>query len=236
MTQRALLRFVAVYTPAMLDDPKLAREEMVQRGALETIRDEPIPVLVDHDPDRRVGTVRELYIAPDVVAGLVQEWYFASVELDAPPGWLKRNGGVSWACRSLQAQDVRGSTRLLRGLIDEVSVLSPSVRRAEGRAAVAWVGEREVSSAAGPSADRSAAGEEVIYHEPVLVRRYYSTPIVVHDGALRREPVERLAGHLPRTGCVSGGGAGRAAQRGPWLRPLQRTAGSSDRRRKSAED
>lgn len=166
----ALLRFAPVFDPRIIDDPRLARQTMVQRGALETIkRDQEIPVVVDHDMSRRIGTVREIFVAPDVTGGVVREWHFASCELSDPPGWLKRNGGVSWAWIPLQEQDVNGTTRLLRGLIDEISVLTPSAKPAEPCARVAWVGEE-------PSAPR----EEVIYHPPgQLVRRYYETAITV---------------------------------------------------------
>jgi hypothetical protein len=160
----ALLRFAPAYDSRIVTDPKFARTLMVQRGALEQInRDQPIPVLVDHDMSRQVGTVREIFVAPDITyGGVVQDWYFASVEIAEPPGWLKFNGGVSWSHVPLRTQDVNGSTRLLRGIISEVSVLSPSVKPAEGFACVAWVGEKE----------RASSREQVIVHEPgVLVRR-----------------------------------------------------------------
>jgi hypothetical protein len=117
----ALLRFTPVFDPRIIEDPSLARELMVQRGALRDRikRDQPIPVVVDHDESRPVGYVRELFVASDVAGGIVQDWYFASVELDAAPGWLKRNGGVSWSHVALRAQNVNGATRLLRGIIRE---------------------------------------------------------------------------------------------------------------------
>ena len=168
MSVSALLRFTPVFTCAILDDPKLARSLMVQRGALERVkRDEPIPVLVDHLAERQVGTVREIFIAPDVVGGVVQDWYMASVELPDPPGWLKRNGGVSWSYNKLQTQDVNGSTRLLRGIIHEVSILSPSVEPAEPRARVAWVGE---SPAARTTSTRAAG--EVFYGDGTTITRH----------------------------------------------------------------
>ena len=117
---------------------------MVQRGALETVgRDQAIPVLVDpvlvdHDPSREVGYVLETFVAPDYKGG---DWYWASVEITDPPGWLKRNGGVSWSHNPLRELDVDGTTRLLRGIIHEVSILSPNVKPAEPRARVEWIGE-----------------------------------------------------------------------------------------------
>jgi len=50
------------WTTRVVEDPKLVRELMVERGALERLKlSEPIPVLVDHDQDRQVGTVREVF-------------------------------------------------------------------------------------------------------------------------------------------------------------------------------
>ncbi len=69
------------------------------------------------------------------------DWYWASVEITDPPGWLKRNGGVSWSHNSLRELDVDGTTRLLRGITHEVSILSPTVKPAEPRARVEWIGE-----------------------------------------------------------------------------------------------
>jgi hypothetical protein len=64
--------------------------------------------------------------------------------------------------KALQTQDVKGSLRLLRALITEVSVLSPSAAPAESLARVCLVGE--ASSPAARSSDRLVAGDEVIRH------------------------------------------------------------------------
>lgn len=125
-----------------------------------------------------VGTVREIFEAPDSGGG---DWYWASVELTYPPGWLKRNGGVSWSHNALQTQDVNGTTRLLRGLITEVSILSPSVEPAEPRARVAWIGESQRASAAGPSSDRPVAGE-VIYGDGRTITRYFDNAVLAVGG------------------------------------------------------
>jgi hypothetical protein len=171
MSVAAVLRFTPVYDPRILEVQGLARDVMVQRGALEKIGDdETTRVLVNHDPGRQVGTVREIYIAPTVDGGVVRDWYFASVRLDDPPDWLARHGAVSWGYKALQTQDVKGSLRLLRALITEVSILSPSTAPAESLARVCLVGETS-SPAARPS-DRLAAGDEVIRHpQGVLLRR-----------------------------------------------------------------
>ena len=173
---RAVLRFAPVYDPRILEVPGLARDLMVQPGALETVGlDEATPVVIDHDMDRQVGTVREIYIAPSVDAGHVPEWFYASCDFEGPPGWLRAGGGVSWSHIPLRTQDVNGTTRLLRGVIKEISILTPSTRPAEGLAQVAWIG----SPAASTTSDRAVAGE-VIYGKPgERIVRYFKTPITV---------------------------------------------------------
>ena len=180
MSVSALFRLVPVYDARIINDPKLARSFMVQRGAFEMIsRDGEIPVVVDHADEREeanvIGRVRELYIAPDVTGGVARDWYFASAELTDAPGWLKRNSGVSWSHIPLRTQDVNGTTRLLRGVITEVSVLSPSVRPAESMARVVLVR----SPAALPTSDRAVAGEVIYTPHGKPLRRYFETEIRV---------------------------------------------------------
>ena len=179
----ALLRFAPVYDPRMVDDSELGRDLMVQRGALkEPLKlGEKIPVVVDHDDSRQVGTVREIFIAPDVNGGVVQDWYFASVELTEPaPGWLKRNGGVSWSHYALRTQEIGETTRLLRGLIKEISILTPSTQPAEAFARVVWFGD--------PVTKRSVPAGDVIVHPPggVLVRRNIGRVLAVGGRPLAR--------------------------------------------------
>lgn len=149
---KALLRFTPVFDPRMLDDPKLARHRMVQRGALEQANpNEPIPVVIDHDRGRRIGTVREIFTAPDVAGGVVQDWYFAAVDLtDAAHGWVKRGGAVSWKHIPLREQAVGETTRLLRGIVREVSILAPGTEPAEPLARVVLF-ERSSSLALPPA-------------------------------------------------------------------------------------
>jgi hypothetical protein len=189
VSRPALLRFAPVFDARIVDDPKLARSVMVEgAGALDRVsRHEPLPVLVDHD--REVGRVRDIFAAPHTDG---RRWLFASVELDECPTWLKRDGGVSWSYRVLFDQDVRGTQRLLRAIIDEVTLVSPGFVPVEPLARVAWVGEPEPSPAA--TADR-AAGGEVLYGDGKLVRRYFPNAVVAVGGV----PVQR-SGHMQRVG------------------------------------
>lgn len=184
MSFSALLRFAPVYDGSrILTEPRLVRKLMVERGALEKVkREEPIPVVIDHDPERQVGTVREIFIAPDVsYGGVVADWYHASVELTDAPGWLKRNGGVSWSYGALRTREtlppeVGESTVLARGFIHEVSILTPSTKPAEPLACVVWFGEERSS--------RAVAGE-VIYGGRAVIRRNTGTVLAVGGKPLR---------------------------------------------------
>lgn len=186
----AILRFAPVWTSKALDEPRLVRELMVDRQALHPVRlSEPIPVVVDHDMDRQVGTVRELAVRDEVMSGspvYLAPWWFAHVEISDPPSWLKRGGAVSWCRNSLwewEPTDVE-TTVLRQGLIREVSILSPSVEPAEPLARVMWVSD-ERSPAVVRASDRPAAG--VVYYgdRGKTLRREFKTPITIRDGSGR---------------------------------------------------
>ena len=155
-----LLRFTPAYDPHVLvHRPELARDLMVDRVGLRTLPGkELIPVVVDHNMDRRVGVVREMFTDMDTDA---RRWNFASVTLDPnPPEWLKRGTAVSWSYKVFgQREAFWGSkTKHITGaFIEEISVLLFK-KPAEPLARVLWI-DRE-SPAASPTSD--SAGE-VIY-------------------------------------------------------------------------
>jgi hypothetical protein len=160
----------------MHDDPRLVRELMVlRRDALHQVKlFEPIPVVVDHDMERKVGTVRPINVFDDVVQGaLVALWYFAHCDITDPPGWLERGGGVSWCHNKLSTWEPTGvkTTVLASALVHEISILTPATEPAEPLACVSWVGEIEPKTPAMvPTSDRAVAGE-VIYGTGELIRR-----------------------------------------------------------------
>ena len=128
MTHTAVLRFVPAYDSRhLVDDPTGAPALMVGRDAFHKVkRDEPTPVFVDHDDSDVVGHVRDMWVHDDVDYGTrVRAWWFASVDLDDPPGWLKRGASVSWGFKHLHSYDVAGTTVLVSCLLDEISILSP---------------------------------------------------------------------------------------------------------------
>ena len=97
--------------------------------------------------------MNELFEHPDT-DGL---WLAASCTVSDPPEWLKRGTGASVSFIDLHRQSIDGWERVLRGIVREVFVLSPSVEPAEPQARVCWLGEE--------SPDRAATGE-VIYGRP----------------------------------------------------------------------
>lgn len=134
--RRLLIRLVPVMTKSELMTPETGRRSMLQSGALIPLSLET-PLVIDHDEDRRVGRVLEFYEADDSGGG---RWTWARCEVTDAPGWLRRGGGCSWGYHVLQEQAMPGGwTRVLRAVIREVSILSPSVEPAEPRARVWWL-------------------------------------------------------------------------------------------------
>ncbi len=144
MNVSALLRFVPAYdTRHFVDDPSGAPELVVSTDTKRSRRSSssmPTPIVVDHDLDRVVGHVRNLYVAEDVDYGTrVRKWWFASCEISDAPGWLKRGGGVSWSWNPLHTREVGETTVVARCLLKEISLLTPSTRPAEPLAPVRLV-------------------------------------------------------------------------------------------------
>ena len=166
----AILRFAPVFTPKLVGDERLIRDYMVERGALKPLTlARPIPVLVNHDESRQIGTVRTLAVYDELLFGtLVAPYYVAHVDITEPTA-MKRGDGVSWGYNVLHELEIAG-TRLIRSaIIREVSVLTPGVKPAEPFARVCWVGEHEAPSPAAV-ADRAVAGE-VFYGDGRTITR-----------------------------------------------------------------
>ena len=147
-----------------------------QRGALRLMPGSlETPVVIDHDTSRRVGFVRQLFEHPEVH----DVWLSALVTITDPPAWLKRGTPASISYHDFQRQAIGDSERILRGLIPEVSILSPGRRPAEPGARVATFHRTESSpSPARVTSDRPGVGE-VFYGDGTLIRRYFNTPITV---------------------------------------------------------
>lgn len=123
----------------------LARDDLERRTLYERIDLLPggAEVWVDHDESQPIGRVLELcrMDAADSPFGLS---LFARCEIDSPPAWLKRNTAASISYKTLWRGDVNGWEIIRHGFLNEVSVLSPSLRPAEPLARVMlWEPERE---------------------------------------------------------------------------------------------
>jgi hypothetical protein len=135
-----------------------AGRELFQPGAVKLLNDH-VPVLIDHDKGRQVGVVRELSNFADT-DGL---WLTAHATITDPPPWLKRGTGASISYATAGHCSLGPALqRVTRGLMTEVSVLSPGTEPAEPRAKVLVFAERVAPTV--------PAGE-VFHGGGVLVRR-----------------------------------------------------------------
>ena len=135
MTHTAVIKIGPLVTADVLRNPGSVRADrkLYQRGGLELLSLKGVPLLADHDTSRQVGTVHELINFPDTDG----EWIAARATITDKPEWLKRGTRASFGFASLQDQQVGDWSRVLRGLISEVSILSPGVRPVEPLAQVA---------------------------------------------------------------------------------------------------
>ena len=160
---------------------------MVQRGAFTTMRsDGEIPIVVDHDMGRVVGRVTHLRTDEYVGPGKV-DWWAAHADISDPPSWLKKQGGVSWDCLPLSEQDVNGTRRVLKGILREISILSPSLKPAEPLAQVTWIGQPET-----PNKTEANHSPASTYYAPVVTRTKRDLD--------KREELERRLDWLKQTG------------------------------------
>ena len=151
MTYEAVLRFAPAYDARHFDDdaPGARPDLLVSHDALKKARrNEPTPVVIDHDDEHVVGHVTNVWVSDDVDYGTrVRKWHFAACELNERPGWLKRGCGVSWSYHALASYTAWDtSTSVLTScILREVSLLSPSLSPAEPLARVCLVKESPVT-------------------------------------------------------------------------------------------
>lgn len=137
--------------------------ELFQRGAMELQRRDDTPVCVDHVKDRRIGVVRELSEFADV-DGL---WLCARVRIDRPPAWLRKGSSASISYASAGSCSLGPDhERITRGLVTEVSLLSPGVRPEEPRARVVLLERVEA-----PAAETTRAPGDVLLPAGAMLRR-----------------------------------------------------------------
>ncbi len=133
MSSSALIKIAPLYRGELVLDETLRREgrTLYQAGSLKLHGDAP-PVVIDHNPDRRIGVVRELTTLADVDG----DWIAAYCTLDDPPSWVKRGTPASFSSVTLSRTSANGCERVLSAIVDEVSVVSASHRAVESRAQV----------------------------------------------------------------------------------------------------
>ena len=158
MNFTSLTRFAPITSTEALVAPGSLRAGrlIVDRGAFRLLRPD-LPILVDHDDDRQVGVVREVFVHDDTDG----EWHAVLARFTDPPGWLQRGTRVSFAYNPLRRQQIWEWTRVNSGLLTEISVLSSSLKPADPSARVMTFGP-----------ERPNAGEEIIYSPPgTIIRR-----------------------------------------------------------------
>jgi hypothetical protein len=145
-TYTAMIKLWRLVTEDVLRnvDSLPAGSELFQRGSMELVPG--APVLVDHDKARPIGFIKEIFNHPDTDG----EWLCALTTITDPPAWLKRGTAASISYATATRGSLGEAQRILRGLVTEVSVLSPGVRPAEPRARVL----REASNAPRPCGGR----------------------------------------------------------------------------------
>ena len=158
MSKIALVRFGLAATPAVLLGD--ARRDRTVYDNLRLLGDE-VPVFVDHDKDCEIGVVRDVFRMDDTP--LSASWWTARVEIDDPPEWLARNTPASVCFAALhRGTPVNGWEDIIRrGIVKEVSILSPGVRPDEDCARVVLLRE-----AAAEPVDRVFCGGDGMIRRP----------------------------------------------------------------------
>ena len=136
MSHTALIKFAPVLTAERWGNPEWTRpgRTFYWGGSLKLIPGTPTPLIVDHDMDRRIGFVRELFTMPWTDG----PWIVARAEITDPPAWLRtyetKASFGRWDVHATRHED--GWERVTSALVKEVSLLSPGVEPSEPRACV----------------------------------------------------------------------------------------------------
>jgi hypothetical protein len=196
MTHSALIRFAPVFTRDRFDDPAWAKPGRTMYERLDFWPTKTCPLLVDHDDSKEIGTVTEL----SRMEWLDGPWFTAVARVTDAPAWLKRGTRVSFGFSPLHTRDVhiRDSRAEVigRGLVNEVSVLSPGKRPAEPLAEVLSVRAHDGEPAAVRPSERAAAGE-VIAHGSAVLRRERRAAAETEELRRRMEWLEEMGQNVP---------------------------------------
>lgn len=156
-------------------------------GNMQFAPDREPPLLVDHVKDAKpIGRVKSLLRTWETPFGGTQ-WLTAFCEITDPPCWLEKGTPASISYAALHRQELEGWMITRKGLVTEVSVLSPGKRPAEPLAQVVSFSPVERPAAAVPStSDRVAAAD--------------SSPLEWPDEAARRWAAAAPLGTIRRVG------------------------------------
>ena len=134
----AHIQFAPIASLERLNDPAWNRADrtLYDSGSLSFMpgRTE-IPLLIDHDVERRVGVVNTLYRIEEPDG----QWLSAACRVTAPPGWLTRGTQASFAFLPIQESSFTqpgDADHIRKGWITEVGILSPGTKPAEPHAKV----------------------------------------------------------------------------------------------------
>lgn len=179
MSYTSLFRFGPAATPnTILGDAR--RGGRVLYDQLSLCPGGEWPVLIDHNDAQPIGRVREIFRMEDTQP--FELWHAALCDIDdPPPSWLKVGNPVSFAFSTLHRWEHNGWQIIRRGLVNEVSILSPGVAPAESLARVCTLSRQSQDSplAVGPrNPPKAAAGGELIVGG--IIRRNCGRVIAVY--------------------------------------------------------
>jgi hypothetical protein len=171
VTYTSLIRFAPLATPERINSASWKRpgRTMYDFGALTFLPGKSsVPLFVNHDKARQIGVVTELMRLDDIDG----PWLAALATITDRPCWLERGTRCSFAYASAgTSHDFFGCQIVRRGLVSEVSVLSPDRTPAEPLASV-WSLRRAETT--------SSCDGEVIYHAPgTVLRRVFATEVTL---------------------------------------------------------
>ena len=164
MSHTALIRFAPLVTVDRINDPKWRRpgRTLYDHGALTMLPGRTsVPLIVDHDEKRVVGSVRSFSRQDDTDG----PWLVAHATVDRCPAWLRKyDTKASFEyIGARQTQDF-GCEITRHGWVTEVSLLSPGAIPAEPLAKVVGLWSTEASprkaTALQPEIRRSRSDDE----------------------------------------------------------------------------
>ena len=186
MTYTSLIRFAPLTTLERVNDERWKRpgRTMYDSGALTLMPGKTeVPLLINHDDDRVIGTVHTITRFEDTDG----PWLACIAEIHDLPCWLTRGDTkASFSYVPLGSNDVFGCEIARRGIIKEVSVLSPSVEPAEPLAKVLTLHPTE------PKASTRAAAGDTLLAPGRIVRRGIGQVLGCADGNAPSIPRSRI--------------------------------------------